>query len=117
MDGDLYDDKLAGEITKERYSEKHEKFKAQLSELEDQLTNANASSGQQLEERLVIFELSQKASTVYEKKSPEQKRIIIRHLFSKLTSSDDSVNVDYTGFVSVIAHKVRLTRELMEGRQ
>jgi hypothetical protein len=66
---------------------------------------------------MAIFELSQKAAAIYDEKSPEQKRMIIKYLFSPISSVDDEVNLSYTKFVSVIATKVRLTRKLIgEGK-
>jgi F0F1-type ATP synthase gamma subunit len=83
--------------------------------MEGKLTKAQRLSGVQLEERLVVFELSQKASSIYDAKSPEQKRIIIKHLFSELQSTEDSVTVRYNKYVSTIAQKVRLTRVVLGG--
>jgi DNA invertase Pin-like site-specific DNA recombinase len=115
MDGELYDDKLAGEISRDRYTAKHDIFTAQIKDLEDQLLRANRPTERLLEERLVIFELSQRAAELYARKTPEQKRIIIKHLFKQITSGDGGIKVNYTSFVSAIAHKVRLTRELTKG--
>jgi hypothetical protein len=44
MDSDLYDDKLAGEITKERYQVKHDQFVTQKAEIEKQLRPPRAPS-------------------------------------------------------------------------
>lgn len=115
MDSSLYDDKLAGEITQERYQQKHEAFIAQKTELERQLSKVDKDSGLKLERRLVILELSQKAATIYAAKAPEQKRLIITKLFQKLTFNGTSVSVIYTNFAGSIADKVRETRNLMEG--
>lgn len=115
MDSELYDDKLAGEISRERYAEKHEDLNLQIKDMEGQLAKAMRSSGEQLEERLVVFELSQKASGIYDAKSPEQKRIIIKHLFSELLSTEDRVTVRYNKYAASIAQKVRLTQEVLGG--
>ena len=113
MDAMLYDDKLAGEITKERYEAKHEQFVTQIAELESELSKLEKASGKRLEHRIVLLELSQRAAEIYPKKSPEQKRLIITKLFKNMTSSNGSVSVAYTNFALSIAENVRKSRQLM----
>lgn len=96
MDETLYDDKLSGEISKERYEEKHGQFMKQKTEIESQLTNIDASMSERLEQRLVILELSQKAADLYARKAPEQKRLIISKLFEKLTLKGGAISVKYS---------------------
>lgn len=113
MDAQLYDDKLAGEIPKEKYDEKHKEFVSQKAEFESQRDKLGKSASQGLEKRLVLLKLSQKAASIYQKKTPEQKRLIITKLFSKITSNDDSVSVSYTNFAQAIAQNVLKTKELL----
>ncbi len=114
MDETLYDDKLSGDIHKERYEEKHGQFMKQKADFEDQLRNIDTSMGARLEQRLVILELSQKAAELYAKKAPEQKRLIISKLFEKLTLRGGSISVKYSKFSEAIADNVQKTRKLME---
>jgi DNA invertase Pin-like site-specific DNA recombinase len=113
MDSQLYDDKLAGDIPKEKYDEKHQQFVSQKAELEAQKEKLGKNASQGLEQRLVLLELSQKAASIYQKKTPEQKRLIITKLFSKITSKDDSVSVSYTNFAQAIAGNVQKTKQLL----
>ena len=62
MDSDLYDDKLAGEITKERYHEKHDQFVTQKADTQKRLAGIETASGPSPEKRIVLLELSQRAS-------------------------------------------------------
>ncbi len=73
MDEQLYDDKLAREITKERYDVKHEEFTTQIAGLEKQKSNIDMLAGKRLEQHLVLLELSQKAASIYQTRTPEQK--------------------------------------------
>lgn len=116
MDESLYDDKLSGEITKERYEVKHEQLMNQQAELKDQRDEMDTSLGERLEQRLVILELSQKAASIYAKKSPEQKRLIISKVFAKLSLQAGSLSVNYSKFAEAIADRVQKTRNLMEGQ-
>ena len=116
MEDALYDDKIAGEISQQKYEEKRESFAVQKSELEERLNKIDKSFGQKLEQRLIILELSQKASKLYTKKTPEQKRLIISKLFNNLTYEDGFVSVEYTPFARAIAERVELTKNLMNGK-
>ena len=110
----MYDDKLSGEITKERYKEKHEQFVSQKADIESKLANIDASMSERLEQHLVILELSQKAADLYLKKTPEQKRLIISKLFEKLSLKGGAISVKYSKFADAIASNVQKTRNLME---
>lgn len=116
MSETLYDDKLSGEITNERYEVKHEQILKQQSEIEDQVAKVDTSLGERLEQRLVILELSQKAAHIYENRSPEQKRLIISKLFARLSLQAGTLSVKYSSFANAIAERVQKTRNLMEGQ-
>jgi site-specific DNA recombinase len=115
MDDNLYEDKLSGEITKERYDVKHEQFLIEKAELQTQLNKLDTVMSGRLEQRLSILELSQRAAEIYSSKSPEQKRLIISKLFAELTLQDGVISVTYSKFVLAIAERVQKTRILMEG--
>ena len=114
MDDVLYDDKLSGEITPSKYKEKHDAFVNQKVELLAQLDGIDKSAGHRLERKFAILELSQKAAQIYAEKAPEQKRLIISKLFSKLTLKDGVLSVSYTDFAQVLSEKVFETRNVME---
>lgn len=114
MDEMLYDDKLSGDIDKDRYAEKHKQFMEQKSDIESRLANIDVASDLRLEQSLVILELSQKAADLYVKKTSEQKRLIISKLFAELTLKGGFLSVKYSKFAEAIAEKVEKTRKLME---
>ncbi len=115
MDDELYDDKLAGDISKDKYVEKHEVFKAQKTALEAQKAKVDALVTKSLEQRLVILELAQKAAIIYQNRMPEQKRLIITKLFKRITTHNGVVSVSYTNFCRAIADKVLKTSKLIGG--
>lgn len=111
----LYDDKLAGDISADKYKEKLTELTSQRAALEAQLDKHDTTAGLRLEQRLVLLELSQKAAEIYPNKTPEQKRLIITKLFTELTFTDDSLSVTFTNFTRVIAQKVQKTHKLIGG--
>lgn len=117
MDSRLYDDKLAGDITKERYEEKHAVFEAQIKDLAQKKTETESGASSTLESSITILKLSQKAATIYTKKTPEQKRIIITKLFSSITASNGILSVTYTDFAKAIAEKVEITHQILGGEK
>ncbi len=116
MDDMLYDDKLAGDISEERYRQKHQQFIEQRSVLDKKLDEIGSDLDKQLEKKLILLELSQKASEIYPRRSTEQKRLIITKLFSSLTYLGDSVSVKYTNFSRAIAQNVIKTNNLLGGK-
>lgn len=117
MDESLYDDKLAGDISQQKYLEKHAEFGKQKEELEQRLSGIDRSFGNRLDQTLVLLELSQKAASIYPKKTPEQKRLIITKLFKNLTFDNDMLSVSFTSFTQAIAHNVQETRKLIGGKK
>lgn len=113
MDNGLYDDKLAGDISREVYQTKHDSFMEQMTELEDKRDKVGRSVANDLEHRLMLLDLSQKAAELYQTRSIEQKRIIITKLFSSITYTNESVSVKYSKFAEVVANKSLKTREIL----
>jgi len=114
MDDVLYEDKLAGDITPDKYKEKHDRFMREKAELEERLAQAGSVSDKSLGQRLIILELSQKAAQIYADKTPDQKRLIISKLFRKLTLKEGELHVEYTNFSKVIAQKVLETEKILK---
>lgn len=117
MDETLYDDKLAGDITKERYEAKHDQLMTEKASLLDQLNKLEEQQQSDFEGGLTVLELSQKAAEIYASKVPEQKRVIITELFEKLVSNGDALSVTYTKFTNAIAKKTAETVQFLEGQK
>lgn len=117
MDDMLYDDKLAGDISADKYTEKHKNFTQQKTELAEQLSNLDSSFNRRINQRLTMLELSQKAAQIYANSMPDQKRLIISKLFAKLTIKKGAISVTYTNFANIIAQNVLETTNLMETRK
>jgi site-specific DNA recombinase len=114
MDSDLYDDKLAGDITKDVYQTKHATFMEQLNELRaKQMNLENRVNKNDLPQRLALLKLTQTAATLYQTRTIDQKRVILTKLFSSFTYRDGVVSVTYSKFASVIANKTLKTKETL----
>jgi len=116
MDSNLYDDKLAGEISQAFYTQKHAELAEQRKSLEERLQKIDHTLGASLEQRLILLELTQKAAELYGKKSPEKKRLIISKLFDEFTYKGGILSVNYTKFTRAIAQNVLETQQLIGGK-
>ena len=114
MDSGLYDDKLAGDITKDVYQTKHTTFMEQLNELRSkQSAVEDKVNKNDLPQRLALLKLTQKAAELYQTRTITQKRVILTKLFTSFTYRDGSVSVTYSKFASVIANKTLKTKEIL----
>lgn len=116
MLGNLYEDKLAGDITADMYKEKRAEFDKQIEVLESKLSDTDSTLGKRLEQKLVLLELSQKAAKLYKKKGADDKRLIISKLFKDITYKDGAISVKYTNFARAIADNVLETHKVLGGK-
>ena len=110
MDEELYDDKLSGEISKERYLQKHEKLMTDKQLAVDELGKVEGDDSEQNQKSMTILELSQNAADIYENRSNDERREILIELFSKMTANGNSVSVTLTDFARSIMQKSRKNR-------
>jgi beta-glucosidase-like glycosyl hydrolase len=113
MDSELYDDKLTGDISRETYEAKHSNFMEQKAELQAKWDKVAKRSASNLEQRLALLNLSQKATEIYQTRTIEQKRLILTKLFGSIVFNNGSISVTYTNFVKVIADKSIKSREIL----
>lgn len=117
MDEMLYDDKLAGEITRERYEVKHADILKQIELLSDELLVAESTSLEQHKQTVNLIRLTQQAKDEYlnESLANDAKRVILTELIESVTLKDNSLSVKYARFVDMIAKKVEESKQkLME---
>lgn len=113
MDSRLYDDKLAGDISREVYQSKHETFLEQISALEAEKDHLERALDSKTEKIIVFTKLSQKAAELYDTRSINQKRVIITKLFQNIIFEQGFVSVKYKELAQVIANKSLKTREIL----
>lgn len=115
MDDELYDDKLSGFISADRYREKHDAFVSEIKELEKQKGGVSQDYEEKYMKGISVIELSQDAKRQFMDESidNDEKRQILTKLFEKITVKDNSVSVTYTKLTNVIARKSVQTREIL----
>lgn len=114
MDEMLYDDKLAGDVSQDRYKLKHAAFLAEIDELNNKKEGVNPEYQQKYMNGISLIELSQVAKAQYldEDLDNDTKRDILTKLFEGLILKDGFVSVKYTKLTQAIARKSSETRRI-----
>ena len=116
MEDMLYDDKLAGDITIERYEAKKADIKQRIEELSNELLVADATAESKHNEAIDLMELTQGAYDQYldAELDNDQKRNILTKLFDSVVYENNSVSVKYSYLADSIARRSAETRKEME---
>jgi DNA invertase Pin-like site-specific DNA recombinase len=91
----LYEDKLAGVITKEKYESKRRQFAEQAAEAAERLTMLREAQEITKSEEPET-ESDNPIINLYLQGPPSQKRIIMANLFKRITANGDKVNIENT---------------------
>ncbi len=108
----LYDDRLDGRISGERYDAKEKEITAQQKELMQKLDNTDTTYSRRLHKGLDILEASQTAAELYKKKSPGERQALLADLFTDLTLNGKTLKYEYTPLAAAISDKAEKTRLL-----
>lgn len=87
----LYNDRLDLKINEERWETKDKETEAEMAEVEGQLAKTRDNQTNYFEVWLNILDLAFRARKIYERRSPEEKRLLLSHIFSNLTLTDGNV--------------------------
>jgi hypothetical protein len=112
MEEVLYDDKLAGDITRERYESKKADINKQIEDLSDELFVDDTVTVNKHEEAIDLIELTQTAYEQYTDSEMvnDQKRSILTKLFDSVTYMNNSVSVKYSFLAESIAKRSQESR-------
>lgn len=116
MDEMLYDDKLSGDITKDRYESKHADIIKQIEQSNDELLIANETSQEMHNKAISLIKLTQSAKDQYSNNdlSNEAKRTILTELFDSAVYRDSTLSVRYTEFVESIAKRSHESKRILK---
>lgn len=103
----LYNDRLDDRITREFWDKKHGEIVAEQEGLQEQLSRLKSEEAKYFEIWLNIIELARRAREIYEKRTPEERRSLLNHLFSSLVLKDGNVIATYRKSTAAIAKRVQ----------
>lgn len=92
----LVDMRADGEIDKETYSRKKNKYIEELNNLKSTLAKHNKYEDKFVKLGVKFFEISQKAKEEYQKLKPDRKRMLLRLIYASITLNQGKINSTYT---------------------
>ncbi len=108
----LYDDRLDERITVAYWEIKQKEITTEQADLQAQLTRLKSDEAQYFEIWLNILDLATRAREIYEKRSPEERRMLLTHIFSNLMLKDEKVLYTLTKPVAKLAERVQQQLDL-----
>lgn len=102
----LYEDRLDGVITTEFYAERRERYEMERDEVMRALDRHHGANGNYFELGEMLLELASRATDIYKQRSPEEKRQLIKNVFSNLALTGKTLSVSYTKPFDVIAQRL-----------
>lgn len=84
----LYDDRLAEKINQERWESKQKTINDEQAGITNQITRLKDEETKYFELYINIIDLARRAKEIYEKRSPEERRLLLSHIFSNLYLKD-----------------------------
>lgn len=101
----LYDDKLDGKITEDFYLRKFNQYNQEKEEILSALKRHNNANTKYYELGSNVLELSQRAKEIYlsENRTNDEKRILLKLIFSNLTINADKLSVSYNKAFGILS--------------
>lgn len=105
----LYMDRLDSRISVERWENEQARIDSELGTVKEQITRLRDQEVKYYEVWLNILDLAHRARAIYqhERRTPEEKRLLLTHLFSNLTLKDKKLSYTLKKPVEVIAKRVQ----------
>jgi len=103
----LYNDKLDGTITPQFWATKKAQIDGELKDSSEAITNLRDTEGKYFEEKLNILDLAFRAGEIYEKRSPEEKRQLIKTLFKNMTLDGLKLNFELVHPAQALSKRIK----------
>lgn len=84
----LYDDRLAENITQERWLAKQKTINDEQTSIQREIDQLKSKETKYFELYINILDLARRAREIYAKRTPEQRRLLLQHIFSSLMLKD-----------------------------
>lgn len=103
----LYNDRLDERITRELWEKKNKEITDEQAGIQEQLTRLKGEEARYFEIWTNMIDLARRAREIYNKRSPEERRLLLSHLFSTLKLKDGAVEPTYKKSTAAIAKRVQ----------
>lgn len=103
----LYDDRLAEKITPEKWEAKQKIINEEQASIQNQVTKLKNEETKYFEIYINILDLARRAREIYEKRSPEERRLLLSYIFSNLVLKDKKTSSVLKNAPSKLAQRVQ----------
>ncbi|MEK7581998.1 MAG: hypothetical protein AAB488_01555, partial [Patescibacteria group bacterium] len=103
----LYTDRLTENITKERWEGKQKEINEEQALILEQIERLKNEETKYFELYINILDLARRAREIYLKRTPEERRMLLTHIFSRLVLKDKKSNYTLKKSVEVYAKRVQ----------
>lgn len=108
----MYDDRVDGRLSPQKYDLKVKEAEAEQSELIAKLGGLDGDYMAKLEHGINVLELSQHAADIYLSKEDPDRRALLRDIFSNLSLNGQTLGYTYSPLAAAIADKSEKQRQL-----
>ncbi len=108
----LYDDRLDHVISNEHWERKQKEINDEQAVIRDQLAQLKSEETKYFEIWLNILDLARRAKEIYQKRSPEQRRTLIKYIFQTLMLKDGDTESTLKPTIEKIAKRVQQKLDL-----
>lgn len=103
----LYDDRLAERITTEKWEAKQKTINDEQAGIRNQMTKLKDEETKYFEIYINILDLARRAREIYEKRSPEERRLLLSHIFSNIILKDKKASSLLKSSTNKLAQRVQ----------
>lgn len=103
----LYNDKLDEKISIHFWESKQAEITNEQKSIQDQISKLKTEEAKYFEIWLNILDLAHRAREIYEKRSPEERRLLLSHIFSNLVLTDKNISYVLKKPVQKLAERVQ----------
>ena len=103
----LYNDRLSEKITPEKWESKQKEIDDEQAQIIGQIEKLKNEETKYFELYINILDLARRAREIYEKRSPEERRLLLLHIFSNIILKDKKANAVLKNSVKKVAERVQ----------
>lgn len=103
----LYNDRLDQKITNEFWERKQAEINKEQEDIQTQIKRVKSEETKYFEIWLNILDLAYRAKEIYLKRSPEQRRVLLSHIFTNLILKDKKVDYQLKKPIEVLSKRVQ----------
>lgn len=103
----LYDDRLGEKISQDRWQSKQSTINDEQKQILSDMQRIKNQETKYFEFCISIIDLARRARDIYEKRTPEQRRLLLQHMFSNITLKDREITYELRKPLQILSNRVQ----------